>query len=105
MKRFFVTLLFLFPILLSAEGIPYNAAQLLLKSNLIVHGKVHRDEGKVFRLYVKEVWQDDGYGIKSGDYLKVRNTAILNCGLSNNLTEEVNEEFSSSKKNPIFGRP
>lgn len=72
-----------------AEGIPFSSAEVLLSSDLIVLAKTRSDQGKTFKAEILDVWVDSGYGLKKGDYLRIKDNVTLGCGFIENVTEEL----------------
>ena len=97
---------FLVTPILKADEEPFDPAQILLKSDLIVYGKVHRDEGKIFRVRVHEVWKGKKkYGLEPGDFLKILNEVELSCGLSlNGVADEIDTAIFFLRKEPNIWR-
>ncbi len=71
------------------EGMTFNQGQVILDSDLIVIAKPRSDAGETFKAEILEVIKDERYGLKKGDYLRMKDNVTLSCGFIENVTQEV----------------
>ena len=87
-----------------AEGVPFSQAEVLLSSDLIVLAKPRSDQGKTFKAEILDVWVDSGYGLKKGDYLRIKDNVTLGCGFIENVTGELDTAVFILSKDANYWR-
>lgn len=76
--------------------------EVLLTADLIVTGKVRTSTYDVFRVEIAQVIVDKGFGLKKGDYLKIKNFHHRGCFGNFNIQEIDSAVFALSKEKYLW---